>query len=265
MPTRSEIQRQNAAFTPIAANNYAAPRNMMRAEQQMADVPFRGMGQLNEIVTGQPSTLPPNSLTMQPVNQFLPPELQDPSAGYVQSGVTPPVIQTPGTAPAPSTAYGAPKQVIANQPANQLIPTNTNINNTGFSPIGSTPQDTNQSFPTRASAPTGQYSFDPLTPFVPEGNTSFASNAWGNTKEALSNAWEGIGGWQGLNTGLQTATGLAQVYQGFQALDLSKDQYNFQKNAWQKNFAMQKDAYDRNVADVESRKAFFTKDDNKGA
>lgn len=60
------------------------------------------------------------------------------------------------------------------------------------------------------------------------------------------------GTWGNIGTGVDAATGLASLYAGMQGLDLAKDQFNFNKDQANKQYAMAKDAYDRNVARADS-------------
>lgn len=54
---------------------------------------------------------------------------------------------------------------------------------------------------------------------------------------------------------LQAATGLAQSWLGFQQLGLAEDQLAFQQNAWQEQFDIQKQEYDRQVQERAQRDA----------
>ena len=58
-------------------------------------------------------------------------------------------------------------------------------------------------------------------------------------------------GW--VTGGLGAATGLAQSWLGFQNLGLAKDQFNFQKEAYQNQFNMQKEEYDRRRSERDAR------------
>lgn len=102
------------------------------------------------------------------------------------------------------------------------------------------------------SAANGSSAYNPMGTATPQAQSMFSG-----VGETLSNGWDAIGGWQGLQSGLQAATGIFQAYQGMEALGLAEDKFNFQKDAWQANYDMQKDAYDRQVAQVESRKSFL--------
>ena len=75
--------------------------------------------------------------------------------------------------------------------------------------------------------------------------------------------FESIGGIEGLAQGAQAIQGLFGVYQGMEALDMAQEKFDFQKDAWNKNFAMQKDAYDRQVEQVESRKAALSQNNER--
>jgi hypothetical protein len=245
-------------------------RNMMAAEDAMTSFTPLNAGQIQQIVNrgAYPATLPSQN-----------------GAGYVptpygaQASFTP--IQatsnnaavtatTPVTTTAASTAGFTPITPTSTA-------TNTTSNSLNLGPVSSSTTPTSGldlnaiansyqspfSSSATAAAGSGVRALNTATPTT--GDTSFLSNAWQGTKDTASGVWDSIGGWQGLNTGLQTATGLFQTYQGMKTLQLAEDQFDFQKNAWQENYNMQKDAYDRQVAQVESRKAFFTKDDDKEA
>lgn len=53
--------------------------------------------------------------------------------------------------------------------------------------------------------------------------------------------------WQGLGTGVQLGLGALNTWGGLEELGLAKDAFNFNKNMAEKEYAMAKDAYDRNV------------------
>lgn len=161
-------------------------------------------------------------------------------------GVLPNISPAPVAQPIPMSTQGAgfnpiqgPSPMAAAQPSPMA---------SGFSPISGPAYN----------AVNGNSSYSPpITSGVPgvtgPSNTGM-STGFGDT---LSSGWNAIGGWQGLQSGLQTAGGLFQAYQGMQALDLAKEKFGFQKDAWQANYDMQKDAYDRQVAQVESRRNFL--------
>ena len=54
---------------------------------------------------------------------------------------------------------------------------------------------------------------------------------------------------------LQAGTGLANTFLGFKNLSVAKDQLSFQKSAWQKQFDIQKEQYDRQVKERAQRVA----------
>lgn len=54
---------------------------------------------------------------------------------------------------------------------------------------------------------------------------------------------------------LQAATGLANTFMGFKQLGVAKDQLAFTKSAWQKQFDIQKEQYDRQVKERAQRVA----------
>lgn len=60
------------------------------------------------------------------------------------------------------------------------------------------------------------------------------------------------GTWGDIGTGVNAVTGLASLYAGLQGLDLARDQLNFNKDQANKQYAMAKDAYDRNVTRADS-------------
>lgn len=135
---------------------------------------------------------------------------------------TAPVATPVAPVNAPSTSLGWSDNMSSQNPAD--------LNNTSrtFNPIAPTPN---------------AYDNSTMTDFMSNQPTP---NAGGE-----SSLWQDIGGWEGVQAGINTATGLFQAYQGFQALDLAKDQFQFSKDAWTQNFNMQKDAYDREVTRME--------------
>lgn len=149
-------------------------------------------------------------------------------------------------------------------------PVNAPVSN-AFSPIGSAPVAdamNNSTFTPSANggapftaeslaANTQPINFSPAQQTAVNALPGNQTGIFNTIGESASNLWEGIGGWQGVQAGLDTATGIFEAYQGMEALDLAQDKFNFQKDAFERNFAMQKDAYDRQVAQVESRKKFL--------
>lgn len=61
--------------------------------------------------------------------------------------------------------------------------------------------------------------------------------------------------WDGIGTGLNLANQAFNAYLGYEQLQQGKEQLAFTKDAWQKNYEMQRDAYDREVSAQESRHA----------
>ena len=79
--------------------------------------------------------------------------------------------------------------------------------------------------------------------FMQANNAPLMQQSWlSQNLSGLSNIGQGIGG-------------LAQSWQGMQNLNLAKDQFDFQKSAWGQQYADQKAAYDREIADREARRA----------
>ncbi|PTP95462.1 hypothetical protein [Vibrio splendidus] len=81
-----------------------------------------------------------------------------------------------------------------------------------------------------------------FNPLEPAGNT-------------VSNGWEAIGGMQGLATGLEAVGNVWGTYNGMQAVDLAKDQFNFQKGAWEQDYNMRLEDYNRRVGRQDSKDA----------
>lgn len=52
-----------------------------------------------------------------------------------------------------------------------------------------------------------------------------------------------------ISDGLGAFTSLANIYAGFKALKLQKDQFNFSKEAWNKNYNNQVQDYENNLKD----------------
>ena len=79
--------------------------------------------------------------------------------------------------------------------------------------------------------------------------TDSSLNWWGGV-DAAGNQVNGI-----VPTSLATGSALAQTWLGFRNYGLAQDQLNFQRDAYNQNYAMQRDAYDRNVANQEAAQA----------
>lgn len=76
-----------------------------------------------------------------------------------------------------------------------------------------------------------QSGVNPLTSnVVPETTFGLENKTWGN-----------------IGTGLQLGTGLFNAYTGYKQLGLAEDTFNFNKDMAQKEYAMAKDAYDKQV------------------
>lgn len=148
----------------------------------------------------------------------------------------------------------------------------TPVANNFFSPIGSSAVTDAMNNSTFAPSANGGAPFtaeslaantQPIdfTPAQQQAVTKLPGNQSGgifnSIGEGAGGLWDSIGGWQGVEAGLNAATGIFKAYQGMEALDLAQDKFNFQRDAFERNFAMQKDAYDRQVAQVESRKEFL--------
>ncbi len=61
-----------------------------------------------------------------------------------------------------------------------------------------------------------------------------------------------LDGWGGL--GLNTVAGLGQAFMGMKQYGLMKDQFNFQKNAWNKEFGAQKGLINSQLEDRQKRR-----------
>lgn len=86
---------------------------------------------------------------------------------------------------------------------------------------------------------------------TPTPQTNFLSDVG----SSLSNGWDAIGGMQGVSTGLNALAGIGQTYLGFQQLGLAEDQFNFTRNAWQQDYNMRLEDYNRRVTRQEDRDA----------
>lgn len=96
------------------------------------------------------------------------------------------------------------------------------------------------------------------------GNTSYSGMPGGVTAGgglgglfAGAKAWTenagtkigGILGSEGFNTGVSAFGDLMSIYTGFKSLGLAKDQFKFQKKAWNKNYDAQAKDYENNLKD----------------
>ena len=88
--------------------------------------------------------------------------------------------------------------------------------------------------------------------------SSIGNNSLPKTSDVLELAnREGLfgisqGNWGNIGTGAQALSGLANVYGNLKQLGLAEDTFNFNKDMANKQYAMAKDAYDRNVARADS-------------
>jgi hypothetical protein len=80
-------------------------------------------------------------------------------------------------------------------------------------------------------------------------NTNLANLAANNNgpMSAFGNFWNNNG--QGIMQGLGAVTGLANLYAGFRALGMQEDQFDFQKEAWNKNYNNQVKDYENRLRD----------------
>lgn len=83
-------------------------------------------------------------------------------------------------------------------------------------------------------------------PFQMPGLTQGGGNQGGGL---FSNIWQGIGGMQGLNTGISAFSNLANIYAGFKSLGLAEDQLDFAKSSFNRNFEAQAKAYNNELRD----------------
>ena len=80
------------------------------------------------------------------------------------------------------------------------------------------------------------------------GNTTGdASNSW--------NKWTGDNGYLGTGAGILNAG--INAYTGIKGLGLAQDQFDFQKDAWAKNFAMMQDQYYRKLNKDRANRAYY--------
>ncbi len=160
---------------------------------------------------------------------------QNPSSAYSGSSFSPVGVSAPGI------------------PGASGITTPATYSGSNFSPIG-------------GGAGVNPYTTSSLVSNLePVSAAAGGDSMFSSIGDTASSMWDGIGGWQGLQSGIQTGLGAFQAYQGMEALDLANEKFGFQKDAWQKNYNMQKDAYDRQVAQVESRKEFLSRDNTGDA
>lgn len=127
------------------------------------------------------------------------------------------------------------------------------VGNNAFSPIGSSAVDNAiaGTTPTGYTPFTGSFGntpatgIDTSTSFTPVNNSP--SFDWGSLTDGFD--------WNTTSNVLNTGAGLFQAYTGYQNLNLAKDQFSFQKNAWQQDYNQRLDAYNRQVARQEGKDA----------
>ena len=181
-------------------------------------------------------------------------------------------------------------QQIQQQVANaSLAPTTQVATPSAFQPVGNMYGSSNPAFAysaeglsrgasvaptptstvTPAATPTSLYGSG-MNPAQAYSAENLAKNVGGtkgnvvnNSPGFFSQAWEGIGGMEGLGQIANVGMGVLGIMQGMEMRDLAMDKFNFQKDAWTQNFNMQKDAYDRQVARQDSVNDFLRRKDTK--
>lgn len=103
------------------------------------------------------------------------------------------------------------------------------------------------------NAPTSNFGFQPQTQAYGGVDMSLANQSSGSMFDGFLTDGKGGMGWGAQAIG--AVSGLAQGYLGFQQLGLAEDQFAFQKNAWQDQFDIQKEDYDRKVSERNARVA----------
>lgn len=96
---------------------------------------------------------------------------------------------------------------------------------------------------TAANILSGTQNFNTQTPQMNYANVG----GGGNPMSAFGNFWNNNG--QGIMGGLGAATGLMNLYSGFKALGMQEDQFDFQKEAWTKNYNNQVKDYENRIKD----------------
>ena len=75
---------------------------------------------------------------------------------------------------------------------------------------------------------------------------------WENLRGSIGQGFDKIGGIlgsEGFQSGMGAFSTLANMYTGFKSLGLAKDQLNFQKKAWNKNYQAQIKDYENTLKD----------------
>jgi hypothetical protein len=84
------------------------------------------------------------------------------------------------------------------------------------------------------------------------GSSNFAGAGTSLTAGTSGGGWSsmtGYGKMQGISQGLGAFSSLAQIYAGFKAMKLAKDQFKFQKEAWNKNYQAGVKDYENTLKD----------------
>lgn len=73
--------------------------------------------------------------------------------------------------------------------------------------------------------------------------------------DSLGSAWDSMGGWGGISSGLDAISGLGGLYLGFKGLDVAKDNLNFQRDAFNKQYGNQVQLTNQALEDVQRKRA----------
>ena len=82
--------------------------------------------------------------------------------------------------------------------------------------------------------------------------TGMNFDSFAKTRGLTSGQSSGLAGLGAVKTGVDIGTGIGNLWLGYEQYGLNKDIYNTNKENAAKEYAMKKDAYDRNVARADS-------------
>ena len=193
------------------------------------------------------------------------------SQGWGASTLAPPSIANFNTAPQSSIGGNNPAnmsmQGIFNPSVQGMAPQSVSVSqgntasmNTGFSPVTSiTPQSNITGNNPANLSMQGWGNYNEPTQMRGIGNGSVGAGNGPATPPPTPGLWDTIGGMEGIAQGLGALGGIGKTALGFQQLGLAEDQFSFTKNAWQQDYNMRLEDYNRKVSRQDQKDAAFAR------